>query len=92
MRSRGGVTEPDALRSSPARCRWRLSVIRETRRWPSVLAPSSSQPSIPQQLNKHMKTYEITPHMTSLEKYRLMQEIVSAAMRALAAKVAPRAD
>jgi hypothetical protein len=39
-----------------------------------------------------MKTYEITPHMTSLEKQRLTQDIVSAAMRALAAKVAPRAN
>jgi hypothetical protein len=53
---------------------------------------AGAQPSKHQQLNKHMKTYEITPHMTSLEKHRLMQEIVSAAMRALAAKVAPRAD
>ncbi len=57
-----------------------------------MLAPSSSQPSKHQQLNKHMKTYEITRHISPLEKQRVLQEIVSAAMRALAAKVAPRAD
>ena len=53
---------------------------------------AGAQPSKRQQLNKHMKTYEITPHMTSLEKQRLMQDLVSAAMRALAAKAAPRAN
>lgn len=93
MRSRGGVTEPDALRSSPRTCgRWRVYGIRETRRWPWLLASSPSEPSMPQQLNKHMKTYEITPHMTSLEKQRVMQDIVGAAMRALAAKAAPSAN
>jgi hypothetical protein len=90
MRVRGGVTEPDALRSSPRTCGgWRLYGVRETRK---MAMGAGAQPSKPQQLNKHMKTYEITPHMTSLEKQRLMQDLVSAAMRALAAKAAPRAN
>lgn len=38
------------------------------------------------QLNKHMKTFEITPHMTTHDKQLVIREIISAATRALAAK------
>ena len=46
----------------------------------------------PTQLNKHMRTFEITPHMTIHDKQLVIREIISTATRALAAKGTTDAD
>jgi hypothetical protein len=53
---------------------------------------ATQAPIEPTQLNKHMKTYEITPHMTTHDKQLVMREIINAATRALAAKGTAHAD
>jgi len=47
---------------------------------------AAKTPIEPTQLNKHMRTFAITPHMTIHDKQQVMREIISAATRALAAK------
>ena len=53
---------------------------------------ATKAPIEPTQLNKHMKTFEITPHMTIHDKQQVMREIICAATRALAAKSIAHAD
>ena len=53
---------------------------------------AAKTPIEPTQLNKHMKTFEITPHMTTHDKQLVIREIISAATRALAAKGTTDAD